>query len=217
MLVDYKREFIDFALTQGVLKFGSFELKSGRASPYFFNAGEFKSGQALQRLGDYYAAALVDSGLPVDCLLGPAYKGIPLVSAAAISLAASHGRDLPFAYNRKEIKDHGEGGSLVGAALKGDVIVVDDVITAGTAIREVMSLVSDYPARIAGVMVAIDRQERGQGKKSAIQELESEYSLTVVSVVNLDDIVAYLLEAGSYKDELEKINAYRNTYGIELG
>ena len=217
MLVDYKREFIDFALTQGVLKFGSFELKSGRASPYFFNAGEFKSGQALQRLGDYYAAALVDSGLPVDCLLGPAYKGIPLVSAAAISLAASHGRDLPFAYNRKEIKDHGEGGSLVGAALKGDVIVVDDVITAGTAIREVMSLVSDYPARIAGVMVAIDRMERGQGKKSAIQELESEYSLTVVSVVNLDDIVAYLLEAGSYKDELEKINAYRNTYGIELG
>ena len=217
MLADYKREFIDFALTQGVLKFGSFELKSGRASPYFFNAGEFKSGRALQRLGDYYAAALVDSGLPVDCLLGPAYKGIPLVSAAAISLAASHGRDLPFAYNRKEIKDHGEGGSLVGAALKGDVIVVDDVITAGTAIREVMSLVSDYPARIAGVMVAIDRQERGQGKKSAIQELESEYSLTVVSVVNLDDIVAYLLEAGSYKDELEKINAYRNTYGIELG
>ena len=217
MLVDYKREFIDFALTQGVLKFGSFELKSGRASPYFFNAGEFKSGQALQRLGDYYAAALVDSGLPVDCLLGPAYKGIPLVSAAAISLAASHGRDLPFAYNRKEIKDHGEGGSLVGAALKGDVIVVDDVITAGTAIRELMSLVSDYPARIAGVMVAIDRQERGQGKKSAIQELESEYSLTVVSVVNLDDIVAYLLEAGSYKDELEKINAYRNTYCVEIG
>ena len=217
MLVDYKREFIDFALSQGVLKFGSFELKSGRASPYFFNAGEFKSGQALQRLGDYYAAALVDSGLPVDCLLGPAYKGIPLVSAAAISMSARHGRDLPFAYNRKEIKDHGEGGFLVGAALKGDVIVVDDVITAGTAIREVMSLVSDYPARIAGVMVAIDRQERGQGKKSAIQELESEYSLTVVSVVNLDDIVAYLLEAGSYKDELEKINAYRNTYGIELG
>ena len=217
MLVDYKREFIDFALTQGVLKFGSFELKSGRFSPYFFNAGEFKSGRALQRLGDYYAAALVDSGLPVDCLLGPGYKGIPLVSAAAISLAARHGRDLPFAYNRKEIKDHGEGGSLVGAALKGDVIVVDDVITAGTAIREVMSLVSDYPARIAGVMVAIDRQERGQGKKSAIQELESEYSLTVVSVVNLDDIVAYLLEAGLYKDELEKINAYRNTYGIELG
>ena len=217
MLVDYKREFIDFALAQGVLKFGSFELKSGRASPYFFNAGEFKSGQALQRLGDYYAAALVDSGLPVDCLLGPAYKGIPLVSAAAISLAAHHGRDLPFAYNRKEIKDHGEGGSLVGAALKGDVIVVDDVITAGTAIREVMSLTSDYPARIAGVMVAIDRQERGQGEKSAIQELESEYALTVVSVVNLDDIVAYLLEAGSYKDELEKINAYRNTYGIELG
>ena len=217
MLVDYKREFIDFALTQGVLKFGSFELKSGRASPYFFNAGEFKSGQALQRLGDYYAAALVDSGLPVDCLLGPAYKGIPLVSAAAISLAVRHGRDLPFAYNRKEIKDHGEGGSLVGAALKGDVIVVDDVITAGTAIREVMSLVSDYPARIAGVMVAIDRQERGRGEKSAIQELESEYALTVVSVVNLDDIVAYLLEAGSYKDELEEINAYRNTYGIELG
>ena len=217
MLVDYKREFIDFALTQGVLKFGSFELKSGRASPYFFNAGEFKSGRALQRLGDYYAAALVDSGLPVDCLLGPAYKGIPLVSAAAISLADRHGRDLPFAYNRKEIKDHGEGGSLVGAALKGDVIVVDDVITAGTAIREVMSLISDYPARIAGVIVAIDRQERGQGEKSAIQELESEYSLTVVSVVNLDDIVAYLLEAGSYKDELEKISAYRNTYGIEIG
>ena len=124
---------------------------------------------------------------------------------------------MPFAYNRKEIKDHGEGGSLVGAALKGDVIVVDDVITAGTAIREVMSLVSDYPARIAGVMVAIDRQERGQGEKSAIQELESEYALTVVSVVNLDDIVAYLMEAGSYKDELEKINAYRNTYGIEIG
>jgi len=217
VLVDYKREFIDFALTQGVLKFGSFELKSGRTSPYFFNAGEFKSGQALQRLGDYYAAALVDSGLPVDCLLGPAYKGIPLVSAAAISLAARHGRDLPFAYNRKEIKDHGEGGSLVGAALKGDVIVVDDVITAGTAIREIMSLISDYPARIAGVMVAIDRQERGQGEKSAIQEVESEYALSVISVVNLDDIVAYLLEVGSYKGEIEKIDAYRNTYGIASG
>ena len=214
MLADYKREFIEFAIAERVLNFGSFELKSGRTSPYFFNAGEFKSGRALQRLGDYYAAALVDSGVHVDCLFGPAYKGILLVSATAISLASQHGIDLPYVFNRKEAKDHGEGGKLVGASLRGDVIIVDDVITAGTAIREVMTLIQGYPARVVGVMVAIDRQERGQGEFSAIQEVERDYDLSVINVVNLDDIVDYLVESGSYQRELDAIDSYRGKFGI---
>jgi len=214
MLEEYKREFIDFAIAQGVLRFGEFELKSGRISPYFFNAGEFKTGLALQKLGEYYAEALVASGVRADCLFGPAYKGIPLVAATAIAMAHCHQTDVPWVFNRKETKDHGEGGTLVGSALEGDVVIVDDVITAGTAIREVMSIIEASPARVVGVMVAIDRQERGKGEISAIQEVEKEYGLTVINVVSLDDIVLYLHEKGSYEQELNAIGSYRSEFGI---
>ncbi len=214
MLAEYKREFIEFALAQGVLKFGEFELKSGRKSPYFFNSGEFKSGGALQKLGVYYAAALVDSGIGADCLLGPAYKGIPLVATTAIAMAEQHQIDLPYVFNRKEAKDHGEGGVLVGAPLLGDVVIVDDVITSGKAIREVMDLFTSDDARPVGVVVAIDRQERGTGELSAIQEVERDYNLSVISVVNLDDIVQYLNESGSHEQELNQIGSYRKQYGI---
>jgi len=214
MLAAYKRAFIDFALSQGVLKFGEYTLKSGRTSPYFFNAGEFKSGNALKKLGEYYAEALAASNLKPDCLFGPAYKGIPLVSAAAIALAAGHQQDLPYAFNRKEAKDHGEGGLLVGAELNGRVVIIDDVITAGTAIREVMTLFEGQSAEPVGVVVAIDRQERGQGDLSAIQEVEKDYGIKAVSVVNLDDIVQYLEEAGGYEQELKAIGSYRSQFGI---
>ena len=214
MLADYKREFIDFAIDQGVISFGEFELKSGRTSPYFFNAGEFKSGLALKKLGEYYAAALVSSGLSVDCLFGPAYKGIPLVAATAIAMAEQHQQDMPYVFNRKEAKAHGEGGSLVGSPLDGNVVIIDDVITAGTAIREVMALFEGNAATARGVLVAIDRQERGKGDLSAIQEVERDYGLTVLSVVNLDDIVQYLTEKGTYENELSQIGLYRTQYGI---
>ncbi len=214
MLADYKRAFIEFALAQDVLKFGEFELKSGRISPYFFNSGEFKTGQALHRLGTYYAAALVDSGIKADCLLGPAYKGIPLVATTAIAMADQHQVDLPYVFNRKEAKDHGEGGVLVGAPLLGDVVIVDDVITSGKAIREVMSLFTSDEAKPVAVIVAIDRQERGNGELSAIQEVERDYGLSVSSVVNLDDIVHYLQDSGSYEQELNQIGSYREQYGI---
>lgn len=214
MLAEYKKAFIEFALAQGVLKFGEFELKSGRISPYFFNSGEFKTGLALERLGTYYAAALVDSGLQVDCLLGPAYKGIPLVATTAIAMAKQHQIDLPYVFNRKEAKDHGEGGVLVGAPLLGDVVIVDDVITSGKAIREVMTLFSSDDARPVGVIVSIDRQERGTGELSAIQEVERDHHLKVINVVNLDDIVQYLTEAGGHEQELNQIGSYRDQYGI---
>lgn len=214
MLAEYKKGFIDFAIDVGVIRFGEFELKSGRISPYFFNAGEFKTGSALKKLGDYYAAALTESGISVDGLFGPAYKGIPLASATAIAMAERYGRDLPYTFNRKEAKDHGEGGMLVGAPLRGNIVIIDDVITAGTAIREVMPFFDGQTATAAGVMVAIDRQERGKGDLSAIQEVERDYGLSVISVVNLDDIVQYLTEAGEYGSEIENIGSYRARYGI---
>lgn len=214
MLADYKRQFIDFAIDQGVLNFGEFELKSGRISPYFFNAGEFKTGGALHRLGEYYAEALVASEIPVDCLFGPAYKGIPLVCATAIALAERHQLDIPYGFNRKEVKDHGEGGMLVGAEPGGDLVIVEDVITAGTAIREVMTMMESLAVNVRGVMVAFDRQERGKGDLSAIQEVERDYELSVVSIVNLDDIVLYLGEKDSFGLELEQISTYRSHYGI---
>ena len=215
MMAEYKREFIEFAIAEGVLKFGRFKLKSGRNSPYFFNVGGFDSGEALHKLGGYYAAALVESAIHVDCLFGPAYKGIPLVSATAITLAVEYGIDLPFVFNRKEPKDHGEGGTLVGAALSGDVVIVDDVITAGTAIREVITIVEQCSARVVGVMVAIDRQERGQGEVSAIQEVERNYGLSVINVVNLDNIVEHIAAVGSYQSELDAIYSYRREFGID--
>lgn len=215
MIAEYKREFIEFAIFSEVLKFGSFTLKSGRNCPYFFDIGQFNSGETLQRLGGYYAAALIESAINVDCLFGPAYKGIPLVSATAMTLAGEYGIDLPYVFNRKEPKDHGEGGALVGAPLHGDVIIVDDVITAGTAIQEAIMIIEQRPACVVGVIVAIDRQERGQGEISATQELEREYGLSVISVVNLDNIVEYLTVSGSYQNELDAIYSYKSEFGID--
>ncbi len=215
MLPSYKTAFLDFALEQGVMRFGEFELKSGRLSPYFFNAGLFNTGAALRRLGGFYADALEDSGIACDCLFGPAYKGIPLVSAAAIAMSERYQKDIPYVFNRKEAKDHGEGGQLVGSELKGDVIIVDDVITAGTAIREVMTLFEGTAAIAAGVMVAIDRQERGTGELSAIQEVERDYGFSVISVVKLEDIVEYLSNKGQYQQEIDNIMRYREQYGIK--
>jgi|TARA_B110000259_G_scaffold169156_1_gene198853 orotate phosphoribosyltransferase len=215
MLADYKRGFIEFALDHDVLRFGEFDLKSGRKSPYFFNAGEFKTGGALARLGSYYAEALVASGLAADCLFGPAYKGIPLVAATSIAMANQYQIDMPYVFNRKEAKSHGEGGTLVGARLEGNVVIVDDVITAGTAIREVMSFFGDsQKATASAVIVAIDRQERGKADLSAIQEVERDYGLRVLSVVTLNDIVQFLEENGAYKDELKAISSYHAEYGI---
>lgn len=211
---DYQRDFLDFAIGRGVLRFGQFTLKSGRVSPYFFNAGLFDSGTALARLGRCYAAAIMDAGLKFDVLFGPAYKGIPLVATVAIALADRHGRDAPWCFNRKEAKDHGEGGTIVGAPLAGQVLIVDDVITAGTAIRETMHILAAHRATPAGVLIALDRQERGQGKWSAVQEVERTHSVTVTSIVTLDDLVAYLAERPEYATPLEAMWNYRERYGI---
>ena len=210
----YQKKFLEFAIQRGVLRFGEFSLKSGRVSPYFFNAGLFNTGAALSELADYYAAALVDSGLDVDLLFGPAYKGIPLVSATAIALQRNYQRDYPFVFNRKEAKGHGEGGLLVGAPLVGKVLIIDDVITAGTAIREVMSIVEASSAQAAGVLVAIDRQEKGQGELSAIQEVERDYGVSVISVVKFSDIVAFLEDRPEFAQHLEPIRKYQALYGV---
>ena len=211
---DYQAQFIEFALARGVLRFGEFTLKSGRVSPYFFNAGLFNTGAALSQLADYYAAALVDAELDVDLLFGPAYKGIPLVSATAIALVRNHQRDYPFVFNRKEAKAHGEGGSLVGAPLAGRVMIIDDVITAGTAIREVIAIIEASPAKAVGVLVAIDRQEKGQGDLSAIQEVERDFGISVVSVVKLSDIVTYLEHQPAYSQQIAQIRRYQAQYGV---
>jgi len=210
----YQREFIRFAIERGVLRFGEFKLKSGRTSPYFFNAGLFNSGSALARLGDFYAAAVMDSGLDFDVVFGPAYKGIPLAATTAIALAQQHGRDLPWCFNRKEAKDHGEGGTLVGAPLTGRVLIVDDVITAGTAIREVMQIIRAQEAQAAGVLIALNRQERGQGQLSAIQEVERDYGMPVVSIVSLEQVLDYLSQDEQLRQHLPAVEAYRDQYGI---
>lgn len=210
----YKKQFIEFALARGALKFGDFTLKSGRQSPYFFNAGTFNSGAALAALGRYYADAIVASGLKFDMLFGPAYKGIPLVAAVAVALAEHHGLDLPWAFNRKEAKDHGEGGWLVGAPLQGKVLVIDDVITAGTAIREVAALFAKTEASMAAVLVALDRQEKGQGALSAIQEVEQVLAVPVRSIVGLSDIIQYLGNQPSQEQQLARMQQYRSQYGI---
>ena len=212
---NYQHDFLDFAIDRGVLRFGEFTLKSGRISPYFFNAGLFNSGGALARLGRFYAQAIIEAGIEFDLLFGPAYKGIPLVAATAIALAERHGRDLPWCFNRKESKDHGEGGALVGAPLQGRVLLIDDVITAGTAIRESMALLSVHQAQAVGVIIALDRQERGQGELSAIQEVERSYGIPVISIVRLDDLLAYLGERSAEAGMLETVRDYRQRYGVQ--
>ena len=210
----YQREFIEFALEKEVLKFGEFTLKSGRKSPYFFNAGLFNTGRDLARLGRFYAAALVDSGIEFDVLFGPAYKGIPIATTTAVALADHHDVDTPYCFNRKEAKDHGEGGNLVGSALEGRIMLVDDVITAGTAIRESMEIIQANGADLAGVLVAIDRQEKGKGELSAIQEVERDFGCAIISIVSLTDLVTFLEEKGTDKEHLEAVKAYRAEYGI---
>lgn len=210
----YQREFIQFAIEQKVLCFGEFELKSGRVSPYFFNSGLFKSGLALAKLGRFYAAALENANLNYDILFGPAYKGIPLVVATAVSLANQYAKDVPYVFNRKEAKAHGEGGSLVGSALEGRVVIIDDVITAGTAIREVMQIIDQAGAVPAATLIAVNRMERGQAQLSAIQEVERDYKMPVVSIIDLSDIVEYLEEIGGYESPLQGIANYREQYGI---
>lgn len=210
----YQRQFIEFALSKQVLKFGEFTLKSGRISPYFFNAGLFNTGRDLALLGRFYAEALVDSGVEFDLLFGPAYKGIPIATTAAVALAEHHDRDLPYCFNRKEAKDHGEGGSLVGSPLQGRVMLVDDVITAGTAIRESMEIIGAHGATLAGVMIALDRQERGRADLSAIQEVERDYQCKVISIITLRDLIAYLAEKPEMAAHLDAVKAYREQYGI---
>lgn len=211
---DYQRKFLDFALAAGVLRFGEFTLKSGRVSPYFFNAGLFNTGASLASLGRFYARAVVDSGIDFDLLFGPAYKGIPLAAVTAAALSDQHGIDIPYAFNRKEVKDHGEGGSIVGHPMQGRILIIDDVITAGTAVRESMQLISAIGAEPAGVLIALDRQERGQGKRSAIQEVEQDFGVPVAAIVRLAELVEYL-EAGSGSNkDLERIRAYRERYGV---
>lgn len=214
---EYQRQFIEFAIQRGVLRFGQFTLKSGRVSPYFFNAGLFNSGLALAKLGGFYAQAIKASGLPFDVLFGPAYKGIPLAAATAVALAQQHDIDSPWCFNRKEAKDHGEGGTLVGAPLEGRVMIVDDVITAGTAIREVMQIIQAQPnAQAAGVLIALNREERGQGELSAIQEVERDFALPVVSIVSLTQVLEYLAENAELKQHLPAVEAYRAEYGIKV-
>jgi orotate phosphoribosyltransferase len=210
----YKQEFLEFAIEVGVLRFGEFTLKSGRISPYFFNAGLFNSGGQLARLGRFYAQAIVDSDTPFDVLFGPAYKGIPLAAAAGIALADHHGRDVPWCFNRKEAKDHGEGGNLVGAPLAGRVMIIDDVITAGTAIRESLSIIAAAGAEPASVVIALDRQERGKGARSAIQEVEQDLGLKVTSIVTLAELQAFLAGRPDYAQALDRIAAYRDSYGV---
>jgi orotate phosphoribosyltransferase len=210
----YQREFIEFALEKQVLKFGEFTLKSGRKSPYFFNAGLFNTGSDLARLGRFYAAALADSGIEFDVLFGPAYKGIPIATTTAVALADHHNIDTPYCFNRKEAKAHGEGGSLVGSDLQGRIMLVDDVITAGTAIRESMEIIQHQGADLAGVLVAIDRQEKGKAELSAIQEVERDFGCRVTAIVSLSDLIAYLEEQGNASEHLESVKAYRAEFGI---
>jgi len=210
----YQKEFIEFAIERGVLKFGEFTLKSGRTSPYFFNAGLFNKGSDLARLGRFYAAALVDSGIDFDVLFGPAYKGIPIATATAVALYDQHNQDTPYCFNRKEKKDHGEGGNLVGSALEGKVMLVDDVITAGTAIREAMDIVKANGAELSGVLIALDRQEKGQGELSAIQEVKRDFGAQVVSIVSLNDVITFLKDDDTFKEYLPKVEAYRAEFGV---
>jgi len=211
---DYQKAFIEFAIEKQVLKFGEFTLKSGRISPYFFNAGLFNTGRDLARLGRFYAAALNDSGIDYDLLFGPAYKGIPIATTTAVALSNDYDLDIPYCFNRKEAKTHGEGGSLVGSELTGKIMLVDDVITAGTAIRESMDIINAHHAELAGVLIALDRQEKGKAELSAIQEVERDYDAKVISIVKLADVITYLEALPEMKQHLESVRAYRTQYGV---
>src|SRR4051812_15530338 len=211
----YQHDFIQLAIKHQALGFGEFTLKSGRISPYFFNAGRFQTGSALAELGRFYAAAIKDANIDFDIVFGPAYKGIPLAATTAIALSDHYQSDLPFCYNRKEAKDHGEGGTLVGAPLQGKVLIVDDVITAGTAVREVMSIIKAAGAAPAAVLIGLNRQEKGQGELSAIQEVEQSFGIPVVSIINLNHIIHYLESQSNQQDMVAKIKAYRATYGLD--
>jgi len=209
----YQKDFVDFMLEIGALKFGEFTLKSGRVSPYFFNAGSFNTGEHLSKLGKFYAQAITESGLDFDVLFGPAYKGIPLATACAMALNDSFNVNVPYSFNRKEAKTHGEGGDIVGHALEGDILIIDDVITAGTAIREAMDIIAANGATAKGVIVAVDRQEKGKGDKSAIQEVEENFGITVLSIINLSHLIDYLKQ-GNDQALIERIEAYRDQYGV---
>lgn len=210
----YQKEFIEFAIEKQVLKFGEFTLKSGRISPYFFNAGLFNTGRDLARLGRFYAAALQDSNIDYDLLFGPAYKGIPIATTTAVALSNDYNLDIPYCFNRKEAKTHGEGGSLVGSELIGKIMLVDDVITAGTAIRESMDIINANDAELAGVLIALDRQEKGKAELSAIQEVERDYNAKVISIVKLADVVCYLETLPDMQQHLASVQKYRQQYGI---
>lgn len=210
----YKIEFIDNAIDSGALKFGQFTLKSGRVSPHFFNAGEFYRGSALSALGRCYAEAIVESGIEFDVLFGPAYKGITLAAATAVALSQYHNIDVPYCFNRKEAKSHGEGGSLVGAPLQGRVLIIDDVITAGTAIREVMQILQGHDAQAAGVVIGLDRKERGTGDQSAIQEVQEQFAIPVVSIIDIEDIMQYLASKADSKALIQEMQNYRREFGV---
>lgn len=210
----YQKEFIELALELGVLRFGEFTLKSGRVSPYFFNAGRFNTGYAAARLGRYYAAAIAESGVEFDMLFGPAYKGIPLAALAAAALAEHYDIDVPYAYNRKEAKSHGEGGQVVGGPLAGRVLIVDDVITAGTAVREAYRIIAASGAEIGGLAISMDREERGQGSLSAVQELKDSLGIPVISIIGLADLIESLEESGEYAEWLTPVTSYRQQYGV---
>jgi orotate phosphoribosyltransferase len=210
----YQRDFLDFALDVGVLRFGEFTLKSGRISPYFFNAGLFNTGASLARLGRYYAQTIIASGIDFDVLYGPAYKGIPLAAVTAAALYDQHGLDIPYAFNRKEAKDHGEGGVIVGHPLEGRVMIIDDVISAGTSVRESVQIIQGLNATPTGVVIALDRQERGQGERSAIQEVEQDYGIPVAAIVRLQQLIEYLQQKPHAADSLERIRTYREQYGV---
>ena len=211
----YQKEFLDYAIKKNVLRFGEFELKSGRKSPYFFNCGEFKTGEEISKLGNFYARAIINSGIEFDMIFGPAYKGIPLAVSTAMVFGLSHRRDIPFAFNRKEIKDHGEGGNIVGAELSGRVLIIDDVISAGTSVRESVEIINAAGATPAAVAISLDRQEVGESNTTAVQEVTEKYGMPVVSIAGLSDLIEYMEFMKTYSNELALINAYKAQYGAK--
>jgi len=213
-MLPFKTEFIELSLEIGALRFGQFTLKSGRVSPYFFNSGLFNTGYAVAKLCRYYAAAVDDADIEFDMLFGPAYKGIPLVALTAAALAEHHGCDVPFCFNRKEIKGHGEGGRTIGAPIDGRVLIVDDVITAGTAITETATLIQEAGGQIAGVVIAVDRQEKGHGPRSAVQEVQASLEAPITSIIQLDDLIEHLETSKEYEQFLPLVENYRQQYGV---